>query len=255
MRGRERRDAIFELVRSRGFVVIDALARHFDVTTQTIRRDIKTLCDAKLLVRHHGGAGLPSSIVNTDFAARRIAQLAAKEAIAKAINAYLPDGATVFITIGTTMEMVARAMLGCGGLNVITNNLHVATVLHPRNDFHVHLLGGSVRSHNGGIFGPQAVEAVDGFRADYAILGIGAIEPDGTLLDFYADEVHVAQAMMRNARKVLIAADHTKFGRTAAIFQGNLSDAAALFTDRPPPDEVKQLLENHGVEIHVADGG
>ncbi len=252
MRGQERRDAIFELVRRRGFVVIDALARHFDVTTQTIRRDIKALCDAKLLVRHHGGAGLPSSIVNTDFAARRIAQLAEKEAIARAITGYLPEKATVFMTIGTTMEMVARTLLGHRSLKVITNNLYVATALHPRTDFEVQMVGGTVRSHNGGIVGAAAIESVERFRADFAVLGIGAIEADGTLLDFYDDEVRVAQAMMRNARKVLIAADHTKFGRTAAVRQGNLAEVSALFTDRPPPPPVADLLAARGVEVHVA---
>ena len=252
MRGRERRDAIFELVRSRGFVVIDALARHFDVTTQTVRRDIKQLCDANLLVRHHGGAGLPSSIVNTDFAARRIAQLAAKEAIARSIAAYLPDDATVFMTIGTTMEMVARALLGRGGFKVITNNLYVATALHPRSDFEVQLAGGTVRSHNGGIVGAAAIETANHYRADFAILGTGAIEADGTLLDFYYDEVSVAQAMMRNARKVLIAADHTKFGRTATVRQGNLAEVAALFTDRAPPPAIGELLAENGVEVHIS---
>ena len=97
-----------------------------------------------------------------------------------------------------------------------------------------------------------AIESVDRFRADFAVLGIGAIEADGTLLDFYDDEVRVAQAMMRNARKVLIAADHTKFGRTAAIRQGNLAEVSALFTDRPPPPPVADLLAARGVQVHVA---
>ncbi|MCP5371262.1 MAG: DeoR/GlpR transcriptional regulator [Hyphomicrobiales bacterium] len=255
MKGRDRRDAIFEQVRLRGFVVIDDLARRFGVTTQTIRRDLKSLCDAGLLVRHHGGAGLPSSIANADLAERRVSQLPEREAIARAIDAYLPDGSTLFMAIGTTMEIVARGLLQRHGFKVITNNLHVATVLSTQTDFDVVVAGGSVHRHNGGIYGASACDQVDRFRADYAIISVGAIEADGTLLDFYSDEVHVAQAMMRNARQVLVAADHTKFERNATVHLGNLSEATALFTDRPPPPAVADLMARHGVELHVAVDG
>lgn len=250
-KGSERRDAIFEMVRRRGFVAIEALAVYFAVTSQTIRRDVKTLCNAGLLVRHHGGAGLPSSIVDTDFAARRIAQLNEKEAIANAIADFVPDGASVFMTIGTTMEMTARDLLRREGLKVITNNLHAAVALHPKGDFSVSLTGGVIRPHNGGIVGAAAIETIEQYRVDYAIISIGAIEADGTLLDFYADEVSTARAMVKNARKVLLAADHTKFDRTAVVRQGNIAEVSALFTDEAPPQSIRSILDISHVELHV----
>jgi len=248
MKSRERRDAIFEIVRRRGFVVVEALAEHFNVSSQTIRRDIQHLCDANLLVRHHGGAGLPSSIVKTDYAAKRVACLAEKEAIAEAVATYLPDNVSLFLSIGTTAEMAARALLKRHRLKIITNNLHAAEILHAEAEFDVSVAGGTIRPHNGGIVGPQATRFVEQYRADYAILGIGAVDADGTLLDFYLDEVSVAQAMMRNARQVLLVADHTKFSRTATIAQGNLTDIAVVFTDSPPPAPVADLLARHGIE-------
>jgi len=250
-KGRERRDAIFEMVRRRGFVANEVLAVFFAVTSQTIRRDIKTLCDTGLLVRHHGGAGLPSSIVNTDFAARRIAQLNEKESIADAIADFVPDGASVFMTIGTTMEMAARALLRRKGLKIITNNLHAAVALHPQADFSVSLVGGTIRPHNGGIVGAAAIEMIKQYRVDYAIISVGAIENDGTLLDFYSDEVSTAQAMVRNARKVLLAADYTKFNRTAIIRQGDMSEVSALFTDETPPESIRSILTQNDIELHV----
>ncbi|MBT3358150.1 MAG: DeoR family transcriptional regulator [Rhodospirillales bacterium] len=250
-KGRERRDAIFEMVRRRGFVTVEALAVDFAVTSQTIRRDIKTLCNAGHLVRHHGGAGLPSSIVNTDFAARRIAQLNEKEAIANAIADFVPDGASVFMTIGTTMEMAARALLRRKGLRIITNNLHAAVALHSEADFSVSLAGGSIRPHNGGIVGAAAIETIEQYRVDFAIISVGAIEADGTLLDFYADEVSTAQAMVRNARKVLLAVDHTKFDRTAVVRQGDMAEVSALFTDEAPPKSILSILKKNQTELHV----
>ncbi|MBC8159433.1 MAG: DeoR family transcriptional regulator [Alphaproteobacteria bacterium] len=250
-KGRERRDAIFEMVRRRGFVAGGALASHFAVTSQTIRRDIKALSDSGLLIRHHGGAGLPSSIVNTDFAARRIAQLSQKESIADAIADFVPDGASVFMTIGTTMEMAARALLKRQGLRVITNNIHAAVALHPQADFSVSLVGGTIRPHNGGIVGAAAIEMIEQYRVDYAIISVGAIENDGSLLDFYSDEVSTAQAMVRNARQVLLAVYHTNFDRTAVIRLGEISSVSALFTDETPPASILSILAENNIELHV----
>lgn len=249
MKGRQRRDAIFEIVRRRGFVVVEALAEHFKVSSQTIRRDIQELCDANLLVRHHGGAGLPSSIVKTDYAAKRVACLAEKEAIAEAVADYLPDNVSLFLSIGTTTEMVARALLRRHGLKVITNNLHAAGILHAEAEFEVSVTGGTIRPHNGGIVGPQATRCIEQYRTDYAVIGIGAVDVDGTLLDFYSDEVSVAQAMMRNARRVLLVADHTKFTRTATISQGHLTDVSVLFTDSEPPAPLGAQLRQKDIEI------
>lgn len=249
MKGRQRRDAIFEIVRRRGFVVVEALAEHFNVSSQTIRRDIKELCDANLLVRHHGGAGLPSSIVNTDYAAKRVACLAEKEAIAEAVANYLPDNVSLFLSIGTTNEMVARALLRRHGLKIITNNLHAAEILHAEAEFEVSVAGGTIRPHNGGIVGPQATRCIEQYRTDYAVIGIGAVDADGTLLDFYPDEVSVAQAMMRNSRHVLLVADHTKFSRTATVSQGNAANLSVLFTDREPPAALAGLLRQNHVDI------
>lgn len=251
MNGRQRREAIFELARRRGFVSVEALADQFGVSSQTIRRDIQYLCDTNLLVRHHGGAGLPSSIVKTDYAAKRVAQLAEKEAIAEAIADFVPDHTSLFMTIGTTVEIIARALRKRQGLKVITNNLHAAEVLHPQPGFEVSVVGGTIRTHNGGIVGPQAAQFVDQYRVDFAIISTGAVDPDGTLLDFYADEVAVAQAMMRSSRQVLLAIDHTKFTRTATVAQKRLEDVTAVFTDRAPPDGIAKRLLQNNIELHL----
>ncbi|MBL6946961.1 MAG: DeoR/GlpR transcriptional regulator, partial [Rhodospirillales bacterium] len=140
------------------------------------------------------------------------------------------------------------------GLKIITNNLHAAVALHLQADFAVSLVGGTIRPHNGGIVGAEAIEMIEQYRVDYAVISIGAIEADGTLLDFYSDEVSTAQAMMRNARQVLLAADHTKFNRTAVVRQGDISEVSALFTDEAPPESIKSILIDNDIELRVCGG-
>ena len=253
MATQERREQIIGLVRRRGFASIEAMAKHFAVTPQTIRRDINDLCKHDLLARYHGGAGLPSSVENVDYTARKIMQPEEKRRIARLVASHIPDSASLFINIGTTTEAVAKALLGHSGLRVITNNLHVATILATRPDCEVILAGGVVRNRDGGIIGEATIDFVRQFRVDYGIIGISGIDDDGTLLDFDYREVRVAQAIIANSRRVFLVADHSKFGRNAMVRLGNLSQITALCTDRMPPPAACELLAAREVELYVAD--
>ena len=249
----ERREQIVRLVERRGYMSIDRLADHFAVTPQTIRRDINELCQRKLLVRQHGGASLPSSVVNTAYVTRHIEHAAEKERIACTLVEYLPDRASLFLSLGTTMEAVAEALPSREGMKVVTNNVQAARRLAAASDFEIILTGGVVQHWNGGLSGPRALATIADFRCDFAILGIGAIEPDGTLLDFHDGEVAVMKAMIANARRVLVAADRSKFDRTATVRVCGFRDLAALFTDAPPPPGVLDMAQSEGVEIVVAE--
>lgn len=172
-------------------------------------------------------------------------------AIAEAIADYIPDRSTVFITIGTTVEHIARALMNHSHLRIITNSLRVAHILYKNTEFEVMVLGGTLRPHNGGIIGPSAVSFVEGFRADYLITSMGAIEADGSLLDFDVNETTVVKAMMAHSRHILLAADHTKFHASAAVEIGNVGKATALFTDDEPPAALSALLQQQQVELVV----
>lgn len=120
-------------------------------------------------------------------------------------------------------------------LRIITNSLRVAHILYKNTEFEVMVPGGTLRPNNGGIIGPSAVSFVEGFRADYLITSVGAIEANGDLLEFDVNESSVVKAMMAHSRHILLAADHTKFHASAAVEIGNTRQATALFTDMPPP--------------------
>lgn len=247
-----RREKIVELVQARGYVSIEDLAAAFAVTPQTIRRDINELSDQALLRRYHGGAGLPSSVENIAYPARQVLCHDEKRRIARLAAQHIPDHASLFLNIGTTTEEVARALLDRKGLRVITNNLNIALMLSRRNDFEVIVAGGVVRARDGGIIGASAVDLIHQFKVDYGVIGISGIDMEGTLLDFDYREVRVAQAIVENARKVFLVADHTKFGRNAMIRLGELSMIDALFTDRAPPEALARAFSQAEVEVHVA---
>jgi DeoR family transcriptional regulator, glycerol-3-phosphate regulon repressor len=246
-----RHKQIIDLVAERGFVTIDDMAQHFQVTPQTIRRDINYLDQEKLLQRYHGGAGAPSSTLNTAYSDRKIQNLEEKQRIAGAIASKIPDHSSMFINIGTTTETISRALLKHRGLTIITNNLHVASILSSKEDFNVIIAGGAVRNRDGGIIGEATVDFVKQFKVDFALIGISGIDDDGELLDFDYQEVRVAQAIIENARQVFLAADHSKFGRNAMIRLGNISQASHLFTSKKPPHNIVDILGENGVELTV----
>lgn len=242
---------IIKLVQEKGFVSIDTLVQHFQVTPQTIRRDLNKLADEDKISRHHGGAGAPSNAKNVSYQSRKIMNLEAKERIAEAIVEIIPNNASLFINIGTTTETIARALLNHVGLRIVTNNLHVASILSAKEDFTVIIAAGEVRHRDGGIIGEATCDFIGQFQMDYGIIGISGISEDGSLLEFDFREVKVAQAIIENSNHVLLAADHSKFGRSAMVKQGNVTQVDQLFTDEKPPQQITDLLDNNNVSLHV----
>lgn len=247
---RQRR--LLERVRENASVSIEDLARALGVTAQTVRRDVRLLEQDKLLSRYHGGVGLPSTVENIAYVQRQSLQADAKRRIAEAVAARVPNGCSLLINIGTTTEAVARALLRHRGLHVVTNNLNVATILADNPGCEVIVSGGVVRSRDRGIVGEAASDFIANFRVDIGIIGISGIESDGTLCDFDAREVKVAQTIIRQSRTVWLVADRTKFGRHALVRLAHVDQLEALFTDAAPPDPLRRVLADCAVEVIIA---
>ncbi len=231
MKQTQRHDAIIELVKKQGYVSTEELVEQFAVSPQTIRRDLNDLAEQKMILRHHGGAALPSSSVNTSWHDRKATQTAEKERIARRVASEIPDGATLFIDIGTTPEAVAHALLDHNDLRIVTNNLNVANTLMVKEDFRIILAGGELRSRDGGIIGEATLDFISQFRLDFGILGISGVDSDGSLLEFDYHEVRTKRAIIENSRHVMLVVDHTKFGRNAMVNMGSISMVDAVYTD------------------------
>lgn len=244
-----RQNEILRITQARGYASIDELAQSVGVTPQTVRRDINQLAARGLLRRTHGGAACEvSSSENTAYSMRAQLMREEKRLIAEAIARAIPNHCSLFINIGTTTEAVAHALLKHKGLKVITNNLHVAALMSPHAEIEVLLAGGKVRA-DGGIVGQATVDFIKQFKVDYALVGISGIDPDGSLLDFDYEEVHVSQTIICNARTVYLAADSTKFGRNALVRLGDVQLVDRVFTDAQPETAFVQLLREHKIAL------
>lgn len=249
----ERHNAILELARQMGRVNVEDLARRFDVSPQTIRKDLNELCEKRLLARTHGGALLSSGIENVGYEARRIISSKEKADIGSQVASLIPDNASIFINIGTTTEAVAQALLQHQGLMVITNNLNVASLMRGYSQIEVVVSGGVLRHADGGIVGEAAVDFMRQFKVDFAVIGASAIDPDGSLLDYDYREVKVTRTIIDNSRHVILAADNTKFERTAPVRLGHLRDVTTLVTDRCPGPDFKKIAADADTALIETD--
>jgi DeoR family glycerol-3-phosphate regulon repressor len=249
-----RQTEIIALLRETGRVAVEDLAALFEVSPQTIRRDLNDMSEARLITRVHGGAIVASGVENLAYDARKLVAQPHKRLIGEAAARLIADNSSLFINIGTTTEEVARALALRAGLLVITNNLHVATELYRNRSINIIITGGTIRSGDGGIIGAAAVDLIRQFRVDTAVIGISAIDADGTLLDFDIREAHVSRAIIENARRVMLVADSSKFFRSAPARIATLADIDVVVTDRLPSAAIADLCRAHDVDV-VETGG
>ena len=248
-----RQTALLEEVRSQGFASIEELARKFGVTLQTVRRDVNLLAENGMLARFHGGVRMDGSTTeNIAYRQRQLLNAEGKARIARAVAAAVPEGCSLILNIGTTVEEIARALVHHRGLRVITNNLHVANILADNQDCEVIVAGGVLRSRDRGIVGEATVEFIGQFKVDIGLIGISGIEADGTLRDFDFREVKVARTIIEHSREVWLAADATKFNRQAMVELAHLSQIDRLFTDEPLRAPFEQIIADSGVKCVVA---
>ena len=244
---------LMDVVTAQGSATVEHRADTLGVTLQTVRRDVQRLADEGLLARFHGGVRVPSSTVeNIAYRQREVLNAPGKASIARAVAAAVPNGCSLILNIGTTVEAVARELVNHSGLRVITNNLNVAGILSANPNCEVIVVGGVVRARDRGIVGEAAMDFIRQFKVDIALIGISAIEPDGSLRDFDFREVKVSQSIIAHAREVWLAVDSSKFTRSAMVEVAPLSASDRLFSDAIPPDPVPQLLADAQVRFELA---
>ncbi|SEO97585.1 transcriptional regulator, DeoR family [Salinihabitans flavidus] len=212
----DRQREIVALIRRSGLQSINRLADRFGVATQTIRRDINGLCDHGLARRVHGGVVAPSNPVNLNFSARRILNEDAKRAIARAAACEIPNGSTVLLGIGTTVQYTAEALMEHADLTIITNNLEVATLLCIADSAEVHLLGGILRSDDRDVVGGRTLHDISRFVADVGVIGAGALDPEHGITDFKSIDAEIGRAILAQSRRAILVADGAKWKKRAS---------------------------------------
>lgn len=246
-----RQSDILDIARSDGRVLVDDLAQRFDVTLQTIRRDLAEMADAGLLERVHGGAMPRAGTVNLGYESRRRMNAPAKAAIGAACAAAIPDNSSLILNLGTTTEAVARALINHQNITVVTNNINVANILLANPGCEIMVAGGALRRSDGGLVGELTTQFFEQFKVDYAVIGTSALDPDGDMLDFDLAEVRVSRAILRQARASFLVTDHSKLGRPAPVRIASISEIDTVFIDRPLPRELAARCTEWRTEICV----
>ncbi len=242
----ERQEEILRRVEARGFVTVDALAEAFGVSAQTVRRDIIALDAAGLLQRFHGGAGpghaardLGDPASGADEALRlahgrkRMLEVESKRIIAAKAAEMVPDGAALFLDVGTTVEAAAAALNARSELQVFTNSMRAALRLDPSRHA-VRVLGGKMSGTDGSLAGEDVVEMIARLDLDWALLGCSAVS-EGPLgpraMDFDIGKIAVKRAAMAAAHRTALLVARAKFDRRGRVEVAPLSAFDRILTE------------------------
>ncbi|MEE9317018.1 MAG: DeoR/GlpR family DNA-binding transcription regulator [Rhodospirillales bacterium] len=254
MLAEQRRHQILNILREKGSVSVNELFRRLKVSRETIRRDITRLAGENKLRKTHGGA-LSIDQVEQAFAERMGVNTKGKQAIGRVAAGLVPDGASLIIDSGTTTLCVAEALAPRRGLNVMTNDIHVAGRLAGRNNNRVFLLGGELQGNEGATLGRDATQMLANYYADFAFVGASALSADPWLMDYSREAAELRAEMLTQARTPVLLADHTKFNRTAPVRVANLESVSHLVTDKKPDAKMAKGLATLRAEILIAGRG
>ncbi|MGB5918954.1 DeoR/GlpR family DNA-binding transcription regulator [Arcobacter sp.] len=250
MKPKERQAYILEKVRQEKSATVEDLSKIFLVSVQSIRKDINFLCEEGLLRRIYGGVEMALQKDNISYDSRKIIHYDEKKIIARLIAKQIPNNSSLFFSIGTTPEIIAKELINHKNLKIFTNNLNVALVCCENSSFEVTLHGGLLRNKHRDIVGNDIEKFFSSYSVDFGIYGVGAIEENGSLLDFTQEECQAREAISKSSKKVFLVADYSKFGRNAYIRSGNISNVDSIFCDKKPPKNICKLLEKNSVEIN-----
>jgi len=257
MYAEERQEAIAALVISKGRASVTELAQTYDVTTETVRRDLAALDKAGVVRRVHGGA-VPARalhLVEPGVGERESTRSDFKDAIAAAAIDYVPRaGASMLLDAGTTTARIAALLPTNRELVVVTNSVPIAARLAAIDSVSLQLLGGRVRGVTQAAVGEQTLRVLDSIRVDIAFIGTNAISVRHGLSTPDSEEAAVKRAMVRSANYVVVAADSSKVGREDFVSFAPISSVDTLITDTELDDADRQLLTEQGVEVVCAGG-
>lgn len=219
------------------------------VSEETIRRTTKALARADLVRRVHGGAYLPDAHADAGVFSRLGQRSDEKAQIARAAARLIPNGACVFLDVGSTTAFVAHALRKHENLFVVTNSLNAAQSLAKRRGNRVFLAGGELRDAEWGTFGPEAEAYVRNFRFDFGVLSVDGIDKGSGFLLSVPSETALARAVIARSGRTIVVADHLKFGQAAPLVMCAGEHVDTLVTDRPLAAGYSQKFKEWQVNI------
>jgi DeoR/GlpR family transcriptional regulator of sugar metabolism len=246
----ERQNQIHQYILHSQRISITDVCGNFSVSEATARRDLETLAKEGKIQRVHGGAiALTQAPPESPILQRQDEQADEKIRIGQAAAGLIHAGETIFLGSGTTVLEIARALRGRNSLTVITNSLPVVNVLAGDEAITVICLGGMLRESELSFIGHITEQAMAEVRAGKVFIGTRAISLEYGLTHEFMPETMTDRAILKSGKEIIVAADHTKFGRTATILLAPLESIHTLITDQAASREFTDELQSRGIRV------
>jgi DeoR family transcriptional regulator, aga operon transcriptional repressor len=246
-----------ELLRT-GEVSVAELVQQLNISPATVRRALRSLERKGLLRRTHGGAvPLGPSLYEpfrhvSSFQEQEKHRMLEKRQIGLAAAELVDDGDTIAIGAGTTATQVARSIRHRKGITIVTNAINIAMELSHRDDLKVMVTGGWVSGSWFALVGPGAIHTAGEMFVDKAFIGVDGIHAERGLTTNYPDQATIHRAMVKQARRTIVVADHHKLGVIGTALICPIRDVQSLITDRAAPDEAVAPFTAAGLDVRRA---
>lgn len=257
MLAKERQDKILSIIQTQNSIRIADIIRDFRVSHETARRDLDTLQDQNLIKRVHGGAVLADDapILNTipeSTSKSTKSSMAERVAIGKAAAAMIKDGETVFLSVGLTVQQVAKALRKRKGITVLTNSVLVLNEL-LNTDIQVYVLGGSVNNSENNIEGDLALQTLSNFYVDISFISAGGISQDMGISDYSLEVAKLNRHIIERSKKSVLLAHSKKFGKTCLSIVCPLNDVQTVITDSTLSESDRDYILENDIELILAN--
>ncbi|UYY78562.1 DeoR/GlpR family DNA-binding transcription regulator [Sphingomonas sp. R1] len=247
-----RLETLLALLEQRAHWSIAELAERFDVSEETIRRDVRQLEQAGRVQKIHGGVCLPGGTLEPPYRQRLREQAEAKQRIAECALALVRPGMTLMLDSGTTTLGLARLLAGMRDLTVITNSMEIAAEVLKHPGQRLFVAGGAVDPDYHAAFGSEPIDYCRQFAPDLTVLSMGAIDAARGFLDFDVGEAAFKRSLLPQARRVAVLCDATKFHKPGFVHVAGFGDVHDLVTDQAPPDDIAAAAAAAGTTVHLA---
>jgi DeoR/GlpR family transcriptional regulator of sugar metabolism len=254
----QRRDWILAEIERAGGARITQLAEQLGVSEMTVRRDLEALASRGLITKVYGGATTPARSTSDEpgFEVKSHRELAAKDQIGAVAATLIQPRTTVAVSAGTTTYASAVHLARIPGLTVVTNSVRVADYLHIHGDrSQTVLLTGGVRTPSDALVGPVAVQTISGLHVDALLLGVHGMDLAAGFTTPNLMEAEMNRAMVAATSRLIVLADHTKWGVVGLCAMARLADASALVSDADLNGDARDVLSNSVGELILAGPG
>ena len=246
----ERRKIIMSILQENNSVMVPEMSKKFNVTEETIRRDLEKLEKEGLLKRTYGGAVINENTnVDLPLNIREVTNIEGKQAIGLKVAEYIEDGDTILLDSSSTALAVASKIKNKRKITVITNSVKIVLELADAKDCRVISTGGTLRENAMSFVGHMAEEVITQYNVDKAVVCCKGVDKVKAVTESNEMEAEMKKTMIKSADKVMLVVDHTKFDKVAFVKMINFEQVNILFTDEKLSEEWEQLIAGYNIKL------